>query len=286
MNEQSHFSCRACGGNSVAETLNVREMMFGTREVFEYFRCQDCGCLQITAVPENIGDYYARDYYSCRKLGDLSPRLPDRLKRGYLYPRMTRSKLGWDDGFGKLLLKIGPGPPLQHWFTYLDGPVPLDLPILDVGCGSGEDLLGLRNSGFTQLLGIDPYLEKSLVYGSGIEVRKCQLSEVIGSFGLITLHHVFEHLDNPLETLITARKLLSQGGRILIRIPVSDSTAFDQYREDWAQLDAPRHITLQTRASMEHMAKAAGLKIIRIAYDSGAFQFWGSEQYRKDVPLD
>lgn len=259
--------------------------MFGTREQFDYFRCGDCGCLQIASLPENMALHYADGYYSCRELGDLSSRFMERVKRRLLYPRMTRSKLGWNDRIGKSLCRVGTGPPLQHWIDYLEGPLPLDLPILDVGCGSGEDLLGLSNCGFTRLLGVDPYLPKSIRYESGLEIRKCQLADIEGRFGLITFHHVFEHLENPQETLITARHLLEKGGRILIRIPLSDSNACEVYREDWAQLDAPRHITLQTRKSMECLAKEAGLKILRVAYDSGAFQFWGSEQYRKDIPL-
>lgn len=282
---QNTASCRVCGGTGILESLSVREMMFGTREKFDYFRCADCHCLQLAAIPENMGDYYSRDYYSCRKLEDLSTSLKDRLKRRYLYPHMTRSKLGWNDGIGRMLLNFRSGPPLQHWFEYLEGPVPLDLPILDVGCGSGEDLLGLRNSGFTCLLGVDPYLREPLRYKSGIEVRKCELSALTGSFGLITMHHVFEHLEDPKGTLITAKNLLSKNGQILIRIPLSDSAAFDKYRENWVQLDAPRHVTLQTRKSMEQLAKQVGLKIVRVAYDSSAFQFIGSERYTVDVPI-
>lgn len=267
------------------ESLSVREMMFGTREEFDYFRCGNCHCLQLAAIPENIGDYYSRDYYSFKKLEDLSPDLLARLKRRFLYPHMTRSKLGWSDGIGRILLNFGAGPPLQHWFEYLEGPLPLDLPVLDVGCGSGEDLLGLRNCGFSCLLGVDPYLDESIRYQTGLEIRKCVLSELIGSFGLITMHHVFEHLEDPVGTLSAARNLLSKNGQILIRIPLSDSVAFEKYRENWVQLDAPRHITLQTRNSMEHLAKNAGLKIVKVAYDSSAFQFVGSERYLVDIPL-
>lgn len=283
-NHQS-VSCRVCAGTHAVEWLRAREMMFGTREEFDYFRCGHCGCLQIASVPENMGDHYANGYYSCRELADLSPRFMERMKRRLLYPSMTRSKLGWDDRIGKALCKVGTGPPLQNWIDYLDGPLPLDLPILDVGCGSGEDLLGLRNCGFTNLLGVDPYLKESLRYGCGLEIRKCELAEISGRFGLITFHHVFEHLETPGETLVTARNLLEEGGRILIRIPLSDSKACELYRQNWVQLDAPRHITLQTRASMEHLAKENGLRIIHVAYDSSPFQFWGSEQYQQDIPL-
>ena len=99
------------------------------------------------------------------------------------------------------------------------------------------------------------------------------------------MHHVFEHLEDPKGTLRTAKNLLSKDGQILIRIPLSDSAAFEKYRENWVQLDAPRHITLQTRESMEQLARSAGLRIVRVAYDSSAFQFIGSERYLVDIPI-
>ena len=278
-------TCRVCAGDKVQEWLHPREMMFGLREVFDYFRCAECGCLQLAAVPDNMGDYYSRGYYSCRDLGDLSSSFGDRMKRRWLYPSMTRSKLGWPCVLGKLLCSIGNGPPLQHWMGFLKGPIPLNFSILDVGCGSGEDLLGLKNCGFTNLFGVDPYIKASISYEGGLEIKKCQLEDLTGNYDLIMFHHVFEHLEDPKRTLSTAKQLLAEGGQILIRIPLSDSVAYETYREDWAQLDAPRHITLQTRESMERLARQTGLKIVRVAYDSSPFQFWGSEQYRRNIPL-
>jgi SAM-dependent methyltransferase len=40
-----------------------------------------------------------------------------------------------------------------------------------------------------------------------------------GEFGLITLHHVFEHLANPVEALDGIRRLLAKGGRLFIEVP-------------------------------------------------------------------
>jgi len=33
------------------------------------------------------------------------------------------------------------------------------------------------------------------------------------------------------------------------------------------------------------LAKQAGWEILQVVYDSTAFQFWGSEQYQRDIPL-
>jgi hypothetical protein len=92
-------------------------------------------------------------------------------------------------------------------------------------------------------------------------------------------------MDEPLSVLERIRGLLNEGGTVLIRIPVASSEAFEVYGRDWVALDAPRHFFLHTRASMDLLARRAGLEVARVVYDSTAFQFWGSEQYRKDIPL-
>lgn len=56
--------CEICKWEGNAEFIRAREMMYGTREEFDYFICPECGCLQIVEVPENLGKFYASDYYS------------------------------------------------------------------------------------------------------------------------------------------------------------------------------------------------------------------------------
>lgn len=63
LGKQRHI-CRICGAEGEFDTYRAREMMQGTREEFLYFACDSCKCLQIAAIPENLGDYYGKDYYS------------------------------------------------------------------------------------------------------------------------------------------------------------------------------------------------------------------------------
>jgi len=72
---------------------------------------------------------------------------------------------------------------------------------------------------------------------------------------------------------------------VLIRVPVASCRAWRDYGADWVQLDAPRHIFLHTDRSMELLAGRTGFELVSRGRDSTAFQFWGSEQYRRDIPL-
>lgn len=277
--------CRVCGSEDVEVWMHSKEMMFGLRESFSYFKCADCRCLQLEVVPGDLSKYYPSDYYAFRQLPNTLISWRSRIKRKLISPMMSRHILGWGSNCGMVLCKMIRSPRVPAWMHFLPKPVPFDGRILDIGCGSGHSLLDLHSCGFTNLHGVDPYLSDTISYDCGIQIKKCELKSIRGKYALIMLHHVFEHLDNPLETLITAQSLLEDNGQILIRIPLSDSHAAAKYKENWVQLDAPRHITLQTRKSMSILAQKASLEIEHVRYDSGGIQFWGSELYIRDIPL-
>ena len=99
------------------------------------------------------------------------------------------------------------------------------------------------------------------------------------------LHHCFEHMSNPEDTLRNIYGILKPDGCVLIRIPVASSYAWKTYRTNWVQLDAPRHFFLHTEESIKILARKTGFMITEVVYDSTEFQFWGSEQHRHDIAL-
>jgi hypothetical protein len=98
-------------------------------------------------------------------------------------------------------------------------------------------------------------------------------------------HHSFEHIADQKGTLDAVVRLLAPGGVCLIRVPVASSYAWEHYGVDWVQLDAPRHFFLHTEESLRRLAGDVGLEIAKVIYDSNAFQFLGSELYRRGIPL-
>lgn len=60
--------CRVCGVRGRNKTYTAREMMYGTKQEFPYFVCENCKCMQIVEVPDHLGEYYNNDsYYSFDK---------------------------------------------------------------------------------------------------------------------------------------------------------------------------------------------------------------------------
>ncbi|MBQ8116574.1 MAG: class I SAM-dependent methyltransferase [Lachnospiraceae bacterium] len=57
-------TCRVCGTTGEMKQVCAREMMYGTKEEFDYFICPHCGCMQIKQVPTDLSRYYGGNYYS------------------------------------------------------------------------------------------------------------------------------------------------------------------------------------------------------------------------------
>jgi hypothetical protein len=68
-------------------------------------------------------------------------------------------------------------------------------------------------------------------------------------------------------------------------VPVADSDAWREYGAHWFQLDAPRHLHLHTRQSMQVLASQAGAVIVSSHCDSDLNQFLISERYRRGLPM-
>jgi SAM-dependent methyltransferase len=277
--------CKVCGGKLEDEAVRCREMMFGLREVFDYLRCTKCGCLQIAEIPSDIARHYPSNYYSLGSdsgpdAGFKSDDLRMKIRR-----MLTNLRLKQGGVLKVLAEKFPKGAPMPHWMQFLALPVHCASRILDVGCGNGLTLLKLRHCGFSDLTGADPYLDAPKNYDGGVRILKCGVEDIHETFDVVMLHHVFEHMDNPVSMLKAISRLISPGGQLLIRIPMYDSEAAAKYGVDWYQIDAPRHFFLHTRRSMQNAAEQAGLKIARVTYDSTEAQFWASEQYKLDIPL-
>jgi SAM-dependent methyltransferase len=272
-------ACRVCGNADGNRLHYPKEMMFGWGESFEYLECGACGCLQIARVPEDLARYYpANDYYSYKAPRRKSH--PDWVLR--LRHERTRAFLGEPTAVGRAIAALSRRPEHFLWFSHAK--LSLDSRILDVGCGAGGLLLKLQREGFRRLLGADPFIEADIDYGNGVRVLKRRLEQLESEFDFIMLHHSFEHMPEPAASLGELRRLAAPDGTLLLRIPVADCEARRRYGVNWVAWDAPRHLFLHTRASLQRLAAGAGFEIREVVHDSGTQQFASSELYLRGVP--
>lgn len=157
--------------------------------------------------------------------------------------------------------------------------------ILDVGCGSGYFLCQLAQMGFSNLDGCDPFIEQDLAYENGVHIYKRNIHEMVGPYDGIYFNDSFEHMTDPHEVMDSIKRLLSPNGIARIKIPVYPNIAYDMFGVNWYQLDAPRHIILHSKQSMELLAQKHDLAIIKREYDSNTSQILSNYLYSIGIPL-
>ena len=267
--------CAICGNSNSNRSFIAREMKFGFRDEFEYFECSRCGCLQINEIPGNLSKYYPANYYSFQ-----TPR-KDNFIKSYLKLQRAQYYLFRSSIIGMLVSKVYGIPDHLKWLRRAK--VSPEYSILDVGCGTGGLLLEMRKCGFSNPVGVDPYIKEDMLYENGVEVLKKTITEIGKEFDFVILNHSFEHMPSPVSVFEELYHLLKPKRYVLIRTPVASSFAWRKYGVDWLALDAPRHLFVHTVKSIQVLADRVGFRIEDIVFDSHALQFWGSEQYQKNI---
>lgn len=267
---------------SNAKRFTAREMMIGLRHSFEYAECPHCGTLQNVETPADMAPYYGHGYYSFAEQ-----------HQGIIKRFLKRKRAQWAfEGsragvvamlVGSLMVKRYGVPDYVRWMQRVQARQ--NSAILDVGCGKGALLVEMQNAGFVHLQGIDPFLASDIQYDNGVEIFKRTIDALPSdSFDVVMMHHSLEHVPDPQQTMQHLYRIVKPQGYGIIRIPVL-GFAWRHYGVDWVQLDAPRHYFLPTLQALHMLAESAGFTIRGVEYDSTAFQFWGSEQYRQNIPL-
>ena len=281
-------SCPFCARGQGGDPLEVAEMMFGWDESFTYLTCEDCGTVWLPEVPEDLGRYYPQDYYSV----DTDPEHAlGRPGVRQFASAVARSVLFGSSGLANAARRAVRMRQFHSYVTVLEGIAAAGMPqgkqtrVLDVGCGSGIMIYALALAGVKAPMGVDPFAPADRTFDIGALLVRRELEDVEGTFDLIMFHHSLEHVLDPATSLLAAMDKLAPGGRILARMPTVSGEAYETYGAAYYGLDAPRHITIPSRAGVEALAERVGLRVVTTRDDSTSAQFWASEQSRRGIAL-
>lgn len=244
------MTCKVCQATFANKELLIKEKMFGTNEFFKYSICSTCECIQIDSTPNNISEYYPSDYYSFNS--QIKPTIKKIFKQDIWNILSCLKK----DFFKE-----------QDFFKYGIKYSDRKKTVLDIGCGNGKLLNTLRENGFTNLTGIDPFLNRDF-YKKGLRLLKMDLDRLEGRYDLIMSNHSLEHMPDPNIFFRNIVRLLNNDGRVILRLPIYPNYIWDKYNVDWIQLDAPRHLFTFTLKSIEFLCEQYGLYISSYKYDS------------------
>jgi SAM-dependent methyltransferase len=146
--------------------------------------------------------------------------------------------------------------------------------LLDLGCWVGFLLAEARDRGWS-VLGVEPsefgstYAREQL----GLEVitgdlLSTELSR--GSFDVVTMGDVIEHLTDPLEALARIRTLLAPSGVAWLALPDAGSRIARAMGRRWWSV-IPTHVQYFTRGSIVALLERAGFQVLELSTAPKAF---------------
>ena len=239
--------CALCNSDNYKIILKVKDYRYHiTADDFNLAQCKSCGLVYVNPRPskEEIINFYPCGYYPSR--GFITRAIK------YLFLKNKIKKIKRYKKSGRLL---------------------------DVGCGDGDFLFGMSQTGF-EAFGIDTSTEackiaqqklknKNGIYNS--ELRECEFPDKF--FDVITFWHTLEHLPHPNQELKEGHRILKDNGILILGMPNKNSFAFNIFGRYWFHLDIPRHLYHFSTKTIRGMLGLTGFQTVRITYFSLAFPF-------------
>jgi 2-polyprenyl-3-methyl-5-hydroxy-6-metoxy-1,4-benzoquinol methylase len=234
--------CNLCNGNR----FEGKAVSSGSG--WPVVRCTNCGLLQVNPQPtqELLKEKYQEGYYSDLELSVIANRGPrDLLSDDRLL--MSRPDMDWLEECG--LSTFEKSRKRRR--------------LLDVGCGSGLQLSDFSKRGWdcegTEVS--KPSLQA--LRAAGFTIRHGILHDMQldpGSYDLVVLHHVIEHLTDPLEEIKRIHSLLQPGGWLFIVTPGADSIPSELTGEYWFY--DPDHTFFFSRKTLLALLEKGGFAIV------------------------
>lgn len=157
--------------------------------------------------------------------------------------------------------------------------------LLEIGVGSGAFLNAARQQGY-EVMGCDlsDAICKRVRSTYGI-VMHCASLETLADenrFDIVVMNHVLEHVQQPVEFLKEAIRLLAAGGVTHIAVP--NVACWEAYLSGWTSFE-PYHLTYFTPETLRRAVIGAGFKIEAIkTHDS--FSGWFLALLRTGIGLN
>lgn len=231
-----HIKCHLCGGARSRLLFTRKDLVYKiSEEEFNVVKCLDCGLVYVNPRPSEseIHSFYTDDYYCV----DISKEALLKAKEDTLLAKFDKVK------------HIPPGR------------------LLDIGCQKGEFLFFMQQKGW-EVKGIDFSDAPPNLFGLDIFYGKLEEADFSpGSFDLITLWAVLEHVYYPREMLSEAHRLLKPGGKIVLLVTNIYSIPGRFMRHD----DIPRHTTMFSKSTIKKMLKLTGFKVDKYYFGSDIF---------------
>ena len=200
-----------------------------TKDGCNIYQCASCGLAFTHPQPQSLDEQYDSAYFDLYR-----QRHAFRLKRG-------------DNRLRRIELLREPGR------------------LLDIGCSLGYFLEAANARGW-QASGVDisPYAAEQ-ARNLGLDVRTGVLADAgypDEYFDCVTMWDVLEHIPNPTKHMQEVRRVLADGGLVVIGTPNLGHSAFRRKREHWRHLKPREHIFYFQRPSIVRLLHKTGFDVV------------------------
>ena len=135
--------------------------------------------------------------------------------------------------------------------------------LLDYGAGAGQFARFMAGRGF-DAVGLEPYSLGTTLEEKNLRLVRAPLAQVkdsLGKFDVITMWHVLEHLEHPVELLTELRSMLAPGGVLVVSVPNFSSWQSELFKGGWFHLDPPRHLLQFEPSTLEDCLRRSGFSV-------------------------
>ncbi|MCZ6830441.1 MAG: class I SAM-dependent methyltransferase [Gammaproteobacteria bacterium] len=239
------FACNYCGHTGfLGVTQAMRDWEYGVAGDYDYRQCLACDGVQLHPFPrlEDLKRAYDIDYHGYAV----------KARRGWLFSLLY--------GLKEALFR-------RKMSLLVDA----RSRALDVGCGVGEFLLGLRALGVSQLDGIDfnetviRKLEKQGI--NGFCGTFLEFPATGPDYSLISMNNYLEHTLDPVAELHKSFQLLQPGGTLVGEVPGFDSLDRRLFQRFWGGNHVPRHTYQFSKNFLRKCLREAGFTEVRISHE-------------------
>jgi len=261
-------NCELCGANDTELVYEEKDRLHGVEGTFDLVRCQQCGLMYLSPRPtsEEMRRYYPGSYGPHQPIHEGSSRFA-RLEQWHGVRKLSRAVIAQSQ------MERGR--------------------VLDIGCSTGAFLDAMRRQGW-EPYGLDTNVA-AVRYAREhreLDVFAGRLQEAeypSDFFDVVTLWNVFEHLHHPRVTLAEIGRVIQRKGLLVISIPNPDSLEARVFGRYWAGLDAPRHLYLFSRHTLERLLALTGFELQDVRSFTGhhpvlalSMGFWLDEKVDSD----
>jgi len=260
--------CEICSNSMFTSKFKGKDKLLGIPGEFNLVKCNYCGVKFLNPQPtykELSKHYNNKKYYSLKNINPDSFKTSLKISLYKLY--FTQNK----NYFCRIIFS-----PIK--FMLRSAIIKKNKKLLDIGCGSGQFLYEMKELGL-DVHGVEP---GEFDETERLNIKKGDLIKVRypdNYFDIITMNHVLEHLNNPIETIKEIKRILKPGGAFIVGVPNTSSLANKIFRKNWLAYDVPRHLFNYSNKLLVQMLKQNEFKINKVRYNSRPTQFTMSLYY-------